>query len=404
MESLLYLFKTQIILLLVLIISLLAWIFIPSKVFNKKYWGWRIILLEIIVLVLSVWYAFQPKEYEKKYLKNEIVQIETLKDLATKNNFYVGAGGITNKEEQKVYAKKYFNSITPGNELKYGRLVKDDLKTYDFSDADALVSFAVENDLRIRGHVLVWGRAVDFFKRPNLRVLLKDVPVEKMPDTLNTLIKSHITKILNRYKGKITEWDCVNEPLNVFDGGFDNNIFYEYLGKDYIANSFRWAQEVDPNVQLYLNEQFDEYDSEKANSFINLVKELLADGVPIHGVGIQAHSMFKLPDLSKLKPFIKKIETLGLKFEITELDVRLRLFDGHADPYQAQGDFYRDLTKICLESPAFNGLTVWGISDKDSWFDGMPYFTKPNEPLIFDKEMNPKPAYFGIIEALKNAQ
>tara|TARA_R110002049_G_scaffold308910_2_gene514843 strand:- start:18913 stop:20124 length:1212 start_codon:yes stop_codon:yes gene_type:complete len=401
MEAMYHLFKLPLVLLVLFIISILVIIFIPKRFFNKKKWGWPIILALLIAFGLSVWQSLKPKEYEKTYLKEDIVHKETVKNVANNIGFYVGAGGLGNEDEQRVYAKKYFNSITPGNDLKYGRLIKDDLKTYDFSDADALVNFAIENDLRVRGHVLVWGRAADFFKSPNLRVLLKDVPTAKMPDTLNNLIKSHITKILNRYKGKITEWDCVNEPLNVFDGGFDNNIFYEFLGKDYIANAFRWAHEVDPDVQLYLNEQFDEYDSEKAHSFLELVKELLADGVPIHGIGIQAHAMFKIPDLKHYKTFVKKIEAIGLKFEITELDVRLRLFDGYDDPYKAQGDFYKEFSKISIQSPFCKGITVWGISDKDSWFEGMPYFAKPNDPLLFDKDMHPKPAYFGVLEALK---
>ena len=400
MEGLYYLYQTQCMLFAILLISFLVWLLIPKKIINNKKWGWRIIGLQVLVLGISIWGALKPKEYEKTYLQNKGVQTDTLKNVANKKNIYIGAA-IPYDETLKVVANDHFNSITIENELKYGNLIANDLQTYDFSKADSIVAFAVENNLRVRGHVLVWGRAADFFKKPNLRELLKEVSKEKMPDTLNTLIKSHITKTFNRYRGKIQQWDCVNEPLNVFDGGFDNNIFYEYLGKEYIANSFRWAHAVDPTVALYLNEQFDEYDSEKAMAFIKLVEELVADGVPIHGVGIQAHSMFKLPDLTQLKPFIKKIEALGIKFEITELDVRLRLFDGHDNPYQAQGDFYRDFSKICLESPAFNGLTVWGISDKNSWFDGMPFFAKPNEPLLFDKEMNPKPGYFGIIAALK---
>lgn len=182
-------------------------------------------------------------------------------------------------------------------------MIKEDLKTYDFVEADQIVDFAVENNLRVRGHVLVWGRAADFFKSPDLRTFLKDVPNDDMADTLRVLIKSHITTVLNRYRGKIQQWDCVNEPLNVFDGGFVNNIYYEYLEEEYISDAFLWAHEVDPDIELFLNEQFDEYDSEKAIAFMDLVKNLIAKNIPIHGVGIQTHAMFTIPEIGAFREF-----------------------------------------------------------------------------------------------------
>ena len=197
--------------------------------------------------------------------------------------------------------------------------------------------------------------------------------------------------------------DVVNEPLNVFDGGFDENLYYEHLGKEYIANSFRWAHEVDSEVELYLNEQFDQYDSEKANSFIKLVEELVKDKVPIHGVGIQAHAMFDIPRIEPFKAFIAKIAALGLKIEITELDARLRLFNSADDPYQAQGQFYQEFAAACLANPACTGVTVWGVSDKIDWYDNIGVFKlhQPNESTPFDTEMKAKPAYYGLLNALK---
>ena len=164
------------------------------------------------------------------------------------------------------------------------------------------------------------------------------------------------------------------------------------------------AQEVDPEVTLFLNEQFDQYDSEKANSFIKLVEELVKDNVPINGVGIQAHAMFTIPKIGPFREFIRKMAGLGLKVEITELDARLRLFDSHADPYLAQGRFFQEFSAACLENPACTGITVWGIFDGADWYDNMGVFRmhRPNKSTPFDTEMNAKPAYYGLLNAMQN--
>lgn len=403
MEALVYLFPTQLALLFGVIATLAVVLLIPSRILKKKKWGWGVLAVGIIALGISFWYHTQEKIYPQTYLIEPPDSFQGLVDVAKERDFYIGAA-MSNQLYSKENAKKYFNSVTPENALKWGKLIGKDLRSYDFSKADSMVDFAFQNNLRIRGHVLVWGRAADFFKSPDLRALLKDVPNEYMPDTLESLIKTNISTVLNRYKGKISQWDVVNEPLNVFDGDFDHNIYYEYLGKEYIANSFQWAHETDPNIQLFLNEQFDHYESEKALSFLRLVGELVEDQVPIHGVGIQAHAMFTVPEIEPFREFIQKITDLGLKVELTELDARLRLFDSYDDPYEAQGDYFKEISTACLENPGCTGITVWGISDKADWYDNMSVFQmhKPNKSTLFDIEMNAKPAYYGLLDALKN--
>ena len=400
MESLFYIFKLPIVLLMIAVVTLVVGLILPSRVMRKR-WSFGFFVLQIIALVVVTWFHIQPKVYPKSYV-GKYGEMPILAELADRRDFYIGAA-VSNEPEMLEIAKKHFNSITPDNAFKWGRLVDHkDLVSYDFSDADALVDLAVKNDLRVRGHVLVWGRAADFFKSPDLQSILKDVPEEDIPGKLEFYIKNNIETLLNRYRGKIAQWDCVNEPLEVFGGDFDTNIYYEYLGKDYIANAFRWAHEVDPEVELYLNEQFDQYDSEKADSFLKYVEELVEDGVPIHGVGIQAHAMFTVPKIEPFRKFLKAISDLGLKIEITELDARLRLFGGHDDPYQAQGDFYEAFVAACLENPLCSGLTIWGISDRHSWYDGIGVFKlhRPNASNLFDEMLAPKPAYQGVVNAL----
>lgn len=399
MEALFFLFKLPIVLLVIAIVTLLVALVVPSRILRKM-WAWGLFILQVIVLVVVTWFHIQPKVYPKTY-EGKYGELLNLAEQADRRNFYIGAA-VTNEPEILELAKEHFNSVTPDNALKWGRLVDHkDLVSYDFSEADALVDFASRNQLRVRGHVLVWGRAADFFKSPDLRTILKDVPEADIPSKLEFYIKNNIETLLKRYRGKIAQWDCVNEPLEVFGGAFDTNIYYEYLGKDYIANAFRWAHEVDSEVELYLNEQFDEYDSEKAESFLKFVEELVEDGVPIDGVGIQAHAMFTVPRIEPFRKFLKAISDLGLKIEVTELDARLRLFGGHDDPYQAQGDFYEAFVAACLENPLCTGVTIWGVSDRHVWYDGIGVFKlhRPNASNLFDEQLTPKPAYQGLVNA-----
>jgi endo-1,4-beta-xylanase len=154
-----------------------------------------------------------------------------------------------------------------------------------------------------------------------------------------------------------------------------------------------------------LNEQLPQYDDEHAEKFFEIVQHLQQSGVPLHGIGLQSHLLVTLPSVASLEAYMRRIAALGLFIEITELDVRLRLFSDDADPHAAQGRYFRDLATACAKQPACRGITVWGISDRFTWIDEEPPFRwmKPNDPLLFDQELRRKPAYLGLLEALRRA-
>jgi glyoxylase-like metal-dependent hydrolase (beta-lactamase superfamily II) len=187
-------------------------------------------------------------------------------------------------------------------------------------------------------------------------------------------------------------------------GKLENNVYLKYLGEDYIARSFELAHSVDSDLKLILNENLLSYTDKTAKAFLALVKQLKENKVPIHGVGIQSHiGSVRDTSIVELSNFIKSITDLGLEVEITELDARLKLFNGAEDPYEAQGKYYGRILKACLDNPLCKGLTFWGFSDNRSWEDSMSmFFPKPNEPYMFDGDLNPKPAYFYVFKALKD--
>ena len=401
MKALTSIYLLQLILVGIVFLSFLILLIFNKKLGKMRLRAWGIFGIEILLVVLVFVLKAKPIDIEQTYLDHTPGYTTTLVEEASKRDFYVGVA-VGNDSLFHNMVMSHFNSVTPENATKWGWMVpKNRVTEYDFSTADSIVNYANDNGMRVRGHVLVWGRSIDYFHKPDLRKILEDLSEEQIRDTLEFLVHNHINTVLKHFRGRIPTWDCVNEPLEVFDGRMDDNILYKYLGSEYIANSFRWAHEVDPNVTLFLNEQFNTYDSEKAKSFLDLCRELVYDEVPIHGVAIQAHAMFSIPELEAFREFLEELQKMGLKIEIAEMDARLRLFAHEKDPYQAQGDFYREFTRICLENPAVEGITVWGITDP-GWYNGLGVFSwhRPNNPLLFDSQLNPKPSYFGMLEAL----
>jgi endo-1,4-beta-xylanase len=205
---------------------------------------------------------------------------------------------------------------------------------------------------------------------------------------------------MKRYKGKIATWDVVNEPLagqELFP-----SIFSNVMGEKYIDYAFQIAHETDPDCELFLNEAIGDYNGEKGKAFLKLLKRLVDRGVPIHGVGLQTHHISRIHNVEDLKIYMRKIGEMGLKVEVTELDIRLLHFKKFKDPYHAQGDQYYDIVKACIEEPACQGVTFWGITDGKNWMDETPPYKwkTPNAPYLLDEDLNKKPAFYGVWKAL----
>jgi endo-1,4-beta-xylanase len=222
---------------------------------------------------------------------------------------------------------------------------------------------------------------------------------------LEQLLSEHIDTVLGHFRGRIQQWDVVNEPLHFWKPIWDDNVFYRTLGPEFVATAFRLAHAADPSLELVLNEQLPQYEGEHAEKFFEIVQHLQQSGVPLHGVGLQSHVIVTVPSVASLEAYMHRIAELGLFIEITELDVRVRLFSDDPDPYAAQGRYFRDIAAACAKQPACRGITVWGISDRFTWIDQEPPFRwmTPNDPLLFDQDLRRKPAYDGFVEALRQA-
>ena len=356
--------------------------------------GIRVLAITVLAGAAWSWLVIVPRSYERSYLNQPDEPADgSLRERADAARFYLGAvGDLTTIAHPRF--QETFNSTTVENALKMGDLfAAGQIGVYDFSRADAMVDLALNKGLRVRGHTLIWGKESDLFKAPDLEAYLRDFPVAERSRVLRLLVEKHIRTVLGHYRGRIRDWDVVNEPLYMFwSEKIDENVFFRHLGRGYIADAFRLARSADPDARLYLNEQLESFSDERAEAFFALAKELKESGAPVDGIGLQSHFGFELPSLPEFRTFLRRLTALGFEVEVTELDARLRLFGGAPDPYRAQGRFYAEMLSICLETPGCRGLTFWGFADNACWMDALPLFAKPNEPYLFDRDMNPKPA------------
>jgi endo-1,4-beta-xylanase len=321
-----------------------------------------------------------------------------LRDAALAANFSFGVAvptGVTGP--RLALAASEFTSATAENAMKWNGLAPSS-GVYDFTDADAFVSWATAEGHRIRGHTLFWSRS-------NGLPSWLEAEVTAAPDpqaALTLLMQTHAATTVGRYTGQIAQWDVVNEPLELFSSNHDPaSFFYQTLGESYFDIAFNAAAAADPSALLFLNETLVEFVPATLAGLVTIVQGMISRGVPIHGVGIQGHFIVP-PDITQLRSDIATLAALGLVVEFTEVDLRLPLFASAPDPLAAQGEAYRALTALCLELVACTGITVWGIDDGNTWLDSYELTAPdaPNRPLLFDAALAQKPAYEGVVAGL----
>jgi endo-1,4-beta-xylanase len=270
-----------------------------------------------------------------------------------------------------------FTSVTPENAMKW-EIVEPARGDFDFEEADHLVQFAERTHKRVRGHPLVWDYQLpdwlenEGWSAPELKQVMRD----------------HITVLMRRYRGRIDEWDVVNEPLAA-DGSLKANIWARTLGPGYIADAFHVAHQADPKAKLFLNELNAESHKPRARALLTLARNLKKSGVPIDGVGFEFHVTGEnAPSRGRIDELAKATDRVGLSFAVTELDVR-----DTAEARQAQ--VYGDASSACAEAPNCTGVTVWGVTDRWSWLGA------DAAPLPFDEDGNPKPALEALVDPLR---
>jgi endo-1,4-beta-xylanase len=316
---------------------------------------------------------------------------QSLRRLAERRELVIGSAISGRQLRNQNYSSlltREFNSITPENAMKFGPLSPAPGQ-YDFTEADLIVAFAEEHGMQVRGHTLVWTNQLPEWLTTN----------DYTQNEILELLHTHIQTVVERYRGKVLYWDVVNEAL-ANDGSIaTNNFWMEHLGPDYITLAFQWAHEADPNAMLFYNESYAEGKGQKADGVFTLVQNLLAQGVPIHGIGMEMHTgLGWSPKPEELAENMRKIAGLGLMVHITEMDVRIEE-PVTVDELDQQAQIYAEILQTCLEATNCSGFTMWGLTDAVSW---IPYiYPGTGTALIFDANYQPKPAYDAMIKVLQ---
>jgi endo-1,4-beta-xylanase len=335
---------------------------------------------------------------------------------------YFPIGAAVDSKSYTTHAEllvPHFNSITAENEMKFNALQSSENK-FNFSGADKIVDFATTNQMKIRGHALVWHSQTPSW------LFIDSSGADASPAVLLARMKSHISTVMNHFKGKVYAWDVVNEAI-MDTGAYrtgneekdtERSSWYKILGESYIAEAFKAAREADPDAKLYYND-FHDYVPAKHEGVYNMLKSLIEAGVPIDGVGIQGHlNIDPSPDpnnqgyyesVANLEEAINQYSSLGLDVQITEMDLSMYVTgvtytsdmfltaDTFTDELKTkQAERYREYFELFRKhKDVIKAVTLWGIADDNTW---LSEFTSGRKdfPLLFDDNHQPKMSLYAV--------
>lgn len=297
-----------------------------------------------------------------------------------------------------------FNTVVLENAMKFDA-TEPNRNGFNWQ-ADGVVSFAEQNNMKVRGHTLTWhGQNPSWVSN----AINAKSGTARREEAIN-ILKNHIFNVVGHWKGRIAEWDVVNECLNdgqspSVGGGYSTrtgSIWYVGFGaEDYLDSAFVWAHQADPDAKLYLNDySVGMWNKEgKTRAMYNLAKRLKDAGIPIDGVGFQTHTSVGYFDPSEVEISIQKFREIGLNVIITEMDMEGGQRNGDQliraisnEELATQAEKYARIAEIMLKYDNTPTFMVWGVRDNQSWLD----CSESTKPLLFFADLSPHQAYIDI--------
>jgi endo-1,4-beta-xylanase len=348
------------------------------------------------------------------------LQAQSLKDLAPRAK-YIGTivntnffdNPQSNEKEYEAIIKSQFNGIVAENNYKMGLLIPNQpknpfhltLKDINTAYLDKLIDFGTQNNMIIRGHCLIWQNQVPQW----LSALSKNWTSKQ----IYQFTQQYISLVVGYTKGKIQEWDVVNEAIDDKSSQLRTNTWYDNVKnkQDFINQCFVYTRKADPKALLFYNdysiEGFQEKEDSRNHFMLSMIRDMQKNKIPIDGVGLQSHLVSEyLEDgyVFSIGRTIDEITSMGLKCSITEFDIRICNNQNTASIQQLaiQKQKYQNMVGLFLGHKGVTGITFWGFTDKHSWIPAI--MSNCGNAHIYDTAYKPKPAYDGVVESLKQLQ
>ncbi|MFK4600340.1 endo-1,4-beta-xylanase [Streptomyces pristinaespiralis] len=297
----------------------------------------------------------------------------TLGAAAAQSGRYFGVAIAGNRLSDSMYATiaaREFNSVTAENEMKIDA-TEPQRGQFNFTAADRVYNWAVQNGKEVRGHTLAWHS-----QQPGWMQSLSG-------NALRQAMIDHINGVMSHYKGRIAQWDVVNEAFADGSSGARRDSNLQRTGNDWIEVAFRAARAADPSAKLCYNDyNVENWTWAKTQAMYAMVRDFKQRGVPIDCVGFQSHFNSGSPYNANFRTTLQNFAALGVDVAVTELDIQ-----------GASPSTYAAVVNDCLAVSRCLGVTVWGVRDSDSW-------RAEHTPLLFNNDGSKKPAYTAVLNAL----
>lgn len=378
--------------------------------------GNSLLLLVFTVLLFSCSSSKQSNSFSKDLVLKDVYKDAFLIGAAVNPAIVSGQ----DKASQDIVIK-HFNSITVENVMK-AALINPEPGVFNFKPADDYVAFGEQHKMFIIGHTLVWHNQCPawFFTNAQGQPNTKAEQIERL--------REHIKTVAGRYAGRVHAWDVVNEVIDD-DGNYRPTTWVKAFGNGdtLVKYAFQFAAEYAPNTELYYND-FNAWRPAKRDGIVRLVKMLQKEGIRIDGVGMQSHWGLNYPKTNYIEDAIDAYAGCGVKVMITELDVdvlpitkegqvigqvmadkqfQLEEFKTFLDPYRqslpenVQAELtkrYEELFSIFYKRrDKIARVTLWGINDGMSWKNDYPVPGRTNYPLLWNRQLQPKPALNAVL-------
>ncbi len=259
-------------------------------------------------------------------------------------------------EKYRSIIESSFNKVTLENDMKWPQWEKDKQPALD------ALAWLAERNITVRGHTLLW---------PGWKNLPKDLEaLASDPAKLKSRILDHIRDEVTTLKGRVTEWDVVNEP-------YSNTDIQKVLGDGILVDAFKAARDADPKARLFVNDygilSHGAADTEHHDALYKTIQTLRAGGAPIAGIGMQGHFDKQLTPPTKVWETLDRFAAFGIPIQITEHDIDVL-------DEEAWTDYTRDFMTVCFAHPATSAFITWGFWEGRHWIPSAALWTKDWQP------------------------